>query len=66
MYTPVKIHKLSATQTRKLQKGDKVIIKKGNDEEWRNKLKPRTRTENMQRKRKLKENLELELDWLVN
>jgi hypothetical protein len=33
MYTPVKIHKLSATQTRKLQKGDKVIIKKGNDEE---------------------------------
>lgn len=33
MYSPVKIHKLSATQMRKLKKGDKVIIKKGNDEE---------------------------------
>ena len=33
MYSPVKIHKLSATQKRKLKKGDKVIIKKGNDEE---------------------------------
>jgi len=33
MYSPVKIHKLSATQKRKLKKGDKVIIKFGNDEE---------------------------------
>ena len=33
MYSPVKIHKLSATQMRKLKKGDKVIIKKGNDQE---------------------------------
>jgi len=33
MYSPVKIHKLSATQKRKLKKGDKVIIKSGNDEE---------------------------------
>lgn len=33
MYSPVKIHKLSTTQKRKLKKGDKVIIKKGNDEE---------------------------------
>ena len=29
MYTPVKIHQLSATQKRKLRKGDKAIIKKG-------------------------------------
>ena len=29
MYTPVKIHQLSATQKRKLRKGDKVIIRKG-------------------------------------
>ena len=34
MYSPVKIHKLSATQMRKLKKGDKVIIiKSGNDDE---------------------------------
>lgn len=33
MYSPVKIHKLSTTQKRKLIKGCKVIIKKGNDEE---------------------------------
>ena len=29
MYTPVKIHQLSATQKRKLRKGDKAIIKQG-------------------------------------
>lgn len=33
MYSPVKIHKLSTTQKRKLKKGDKIIIRKGNDEE---------------------------------
>ena len=33
MYSPVKIHKLSATQKRKLKKGEKIIIKKGNDQE---------------------------------
>lgn len=33
MYSTVKIHKLSEAQKRKLKKGDKVIIKKGNDEE---------------------------------
>jgi hypothetical protein len=32
MYTPVRISKLSVNQLRKLKKGEKVIIKKGNDQ----------------------------------
>ena len=32
MYTPVKVQKLSSNQLRKLKKGEKVIIKKGNDQ----------------------------------
>ena len=33
MYTPVKIHQLSAAQQRKLSKGDKVIIRKGSGQQ---------------------------------
>lgn len=33
MYTPVKIHQLSATQQRKLSKGDKVIIRRGSGQQ---------------------------------
>jgi hypothetical protein len=32
MYTPVKVQKLSSNQLRKLKKGEKVIIKKGNEQ----------------------------------
>ena len=33
MYTPVKIHQLSAAQQRKLSKGDKVIIRQGSGQQ---------------------------------
>lgn len=59
MYSPVKIHKLSATQKRKLKKGDKVIIKKGNDEEIN--LSPE-QAKKFERKSKVGAGLTIQLD----
>lgn len=59
MYSPVKIHKLSATQMRKLKKGDKVIIKKGNDEEIN--LSPE-QAKKFERKSKVGAGLTIQLD----
>ena len=59
MYVPVKVHKLSATQKRKLRKGDKVIIKFGNDEEI--KLSPE-QAKKFERKSKVGSGLTIQLD----
>jgi len=59
MYSPVKIHKLSATQKRKLRKGDKVIIKKGEGDEI--KLSPE-QAKKFERKSKVGAGLTVQLD----
>jgi hypothetical protein len=59
MYVPVKVHKLSATQKRKLRKGDKVIIKKGEGDEI--KLSPE-QAKKFERKSKVGSGLTIQLD----
>jgi hypothetical protein len=59
MYSPVKIHKLSATQKRKLKKGDKVIIKKGEGDEI--KLSP-DQAKKFERKSKVGAGMTVQLD----
>jgi hypothetical protein len=59
MYVPVKVHKLSATQKRKLRKGDKVIIKKGEGDEI--KLSPE-QAKKFERKSKVGAGLTVQLD----
>ena len=59
MYVPVKVHKLSATQKRKLRKGDKVIIKKGEGDEIN--LSPE-QAKKFERKSKVGSGLTIQLD----
>jgi hypothetical protein len=59
MYVPVKVHKLSATQKRKLRKGDKVIIKKGVGDEIN--LSPE-QAKKFERKSKVGSGLTIQLD----
>jgi hypothetical protein len=59
MYVPVKVHKLSATQKRKLRKGDKVIIKFGEGDEI--KLSPE-QAKKFERKSKVGSGLTIQLD----
>ena len=59
MYVPVKVHKLSATQKRKLRKGDKVIIKSGVGDEI--KLSPE-QAKKFERKSKVGSGLTIQLD----
>jgi hypothetical protein len=59
MYVPVKVHKLSATQKRKLRKGDKVIIKSGEGDEI--KLSPE-QAKKFERKSKVGAGLTVQLD----
>lgn len=59
MYSTVKIHKLSASQKRKLKKGDKVIIKQGNDDEIN--LSPE-QAKKFERKSKVGAGLTIQLD----
>jgi hypothetical protein len=59
MYVPVKVHKLSTTQKRKLRKGDKVIIKKGVGDEIN--LSPE-QAKKFERKSKVGSGLTIQLD----